>query len=154
MKASDFIKVALIDQMQQIADLGLWFHLSRLIPPGVELLGIVVYGMDGGDYSDQDYLNRLARAIYGDFFPEVYNFYPTNKTFYSPSPDLFLTSDDGELNNHEFTPRPRIDENGNKIIYVPQWFEDFKYACKAVLIEIQNGKIEDVEVLKTLENDN
>jgi hypothetical protein len=120
-----------------------------MIPSGVELLGIVVYGIDD-DYSDQDYLNRLARAIYGDFFPALYDFYPTNKMFYSPSPDVFITSDESELKKHKFFPRPRIDEDGNKIIYVPQWFEDFKYACKAVLNEIENGKIEDIEVLKTL----
>lgn len=43
MKASVFIKVALIDQMQQIADFGLWYHLAKLIPPGVEVLARVVY---------------------------------------------------------------------------------------------------------------
>lgn len=148
MKASTFIKVALIDQMQQIADLGLWFHLSRLLPSGVELLGAVAYGMDIEETqaNDSEYFSRLAKHIYGDFFPIAYPFYPNKKEFFSVSPTLFLTSNESEAYLHLTE-----DEKGFKYVHVPAWFQDFKAACQFVLKEIEAGKIEDIEVLKTLE---
>lgn len=144
MKASTFIKVALVDQMQQIADLGLWFHVAKLIPAGVEALGVVVYGM--GDDFEEEYLGRLARSIYGDFFPLEYvsNGYPTGKGFFSTQPKIWLCHEDE-------TSHFKKDEEGRVFIHVPTWFADFKNACNQVLKEIENGKIEDVEVLKTLE---
>lgn len=150
MKASVFIKTAMIDQMQQIADLGLWFHLSRLLPSGVELLARVryagaPYNYDGNVFLPET-LERMVKLFYKEFFPEKYTFSPTQKEFFNIYPQLFLTSNESEAHLHLTQ-----DEKEIKYIHVPAWFADFKIACQIVLGEIKAGRIEDIEVLKTLD---
>lgn len=150
MKASVFIKIALLEQMQQIADLGLWFHLSRLIPSGVELLGRVRFEgapfMYEGNVFLPGTIERVVKKVYFSLFPPEYKFYPEGKDFFSVYPQVFLTSHEDEAHRHL-----TVDENGVKYVHVPQWFSDFKAACKIVLDEIERGAIKDIEVLRTLE---
>lgn len=163
MKASTFIKVALIDQMQQIADLGLWFHLAKLIPSGAELLARVTERNENGGrlwyegnaegLSIPD--NVPTWDFYKKYFPAGYyerDIYMAGSSFFSVVPKLWLTSDPSDADKH-------LQPIGEKkkwrvqpcFIHVPQWFEDFKNACGIVLLEIEGGKIEDIEVLKMLE---
>lgn len=150
MKASTFINVALLEQMQQIADLGLWFHLSRLIPSGVELLGRVNFAgapfMYDGNIFLPETIDRVVEKTYNDLFPPDYKFYPNGKGFFNIYPQIFLTSNENEAHRHL-----TVDEIGIKYVHVPQWFADFKIACKIVLEEIESGDVEDIEVLKTVE---
>lgn len=148
MKASTFIKVALIEQMQQIADLGLWFHLSRLIPSGVELLARVKYEGAPYNYDGMVFLpetiERMVSVFYGENFPKGYVKFPTQKEFFSIYPQIWLTSDVSHAKMH-------LTENKGFFIHVPTWFADFKAACEIVLSEIENGTIKDIEVLKMLD---
>lgn len=149
MKASEFIKVALIDQMQQIADLGLWFHVSRMLPAGVELLARVNYlgeddGMAFGPFRMEDWVKKF----YAEVFPGKYSAYPDSASFFSKYPKIWLTSKSEEQEAHLTTT-----ETGKTFVHVPAWFEDFKSACRIVLYKIEAGELEDIEVLKTLEND-
>jgi len=150
MKASTFIKVALLEQMQQIADLGLWFHLSRLIPSGVELLGRVrmagPHFMYEGSVFLPETIERVVKKTYYALFPPGYSFCPTQKEFFNIYPQIFLTSSDEEAHRHL-----TVDEKGIKYVHVPTWFADFKKAATVVLEEIESGAIEDIEVLKTIE---
>lgn len=150
MKASTFIKVALIDQMQQIADLGLWFHVSRLIPPGVELLARVFYAGPPFNYDGNVFLpetiERMVKVFYEQNFPDGYEKYPDSSGFFNIYPKIWLTSDAEDAGRHNTS-----DIRGNVFIHVPQWFEDFKAACQTVLDKIESGELEDIEVLKTLE---
>lgn len=150
MNASTFIKVALLDQMQQIADLGLWYHLSRLIPSGVEVLGRVRMAGPPFMYEGNVFLPETIECVvektYYALFPPGYNFWPTQKEFFNIYPQIFLTSSDEEAGNHL-----KIDENGIKYVHVPTWFADFKKAATVILDEIESGAIEDIEVLKTIE---
>lgn len=149
MNASTFIKVALLDQMQQIADLGLWFHLSRLLPSGVEVLGRVRFAgppfMYDGCIFLPETIERVIEKTYHALFPN-YQFYPSEKDFFNIHPQLFLTSNESEASLHLTT-----DEKGMKFIHVPTWFADFKAACRIVLDDIEGGAIQDIEVLKTID---
>lgn len=150
MNASTFIKVALIDQMQQIADLGLWFHLSRLMPAGVDVLGRVYFAGAPFMYDGNIFLPLREEDVwektYKTLFPKGYEFYPTRQRFFSIYPNMFLTSAENEAHLHLTK-----DEKGVMFIHVPTWFSDFKAACTMVLAEIECGTIEDIEVLKMLE---
>lgn len=167
MNASTFIKVALIDQMQQIADLGLWFHLAKLLPSGVEVLARVTYC--GEHWWKEAYhvgpggaLFMAVQKFYQNTLPE-YRHFPNSKEFYSKmvvnSSVMFiwLTNEDSEAERHlqiierdahvvtSHYPPPQI------FIHVPQWFADFKAACKIVLDGIEKGEFQDVEIFPTLE---
>lgn len=150
MKASEFIKVALIDQMQQIADFGLWFHLSRLIPPGVELLARVANPgrrmVDEGFIYLPDRIEDMVADTYKAYFPGKYALegYPTETGFFSIHPKIWLCHDDESQHFQK-------DEIGRVFIHVPAWFSNFKNACYLILDEIESGKIKDIEVLKTLD---
>lgn len=39
-------------------------------------------------------------------------------------------------------------QTGESVIYVPQWFEDFKAWCEIILSKIEIGELEDIEVVK------
>ena len=154
MNASTFIKVALIDQMQQIADLGLWYHVAKLIPSGVELLARVVERNenDGFTWGERNHEN-LAISDYvpiGTFcekyFPPDYYKHSACHgavSFFSVSGRRWLTSDPDHAEKHLTE-----DADGFRFIHVPTWFADFKAACETVLKEIDSGKIKDIEVLK------
>lgn len=158
MKASIFIKTALIDQMQQIADLGLWYHISKLLPSGVEVLARVRYaGKDvfldavnmpfsvpsSGVIDNQEKSLQLVRKFYKEFAQEYAGKYPTSMEFFSINPNAWLVSDQQGAENHLGT---TVD--GKPVIYVPQWFEDFKGWCGVVISKIEAGELEDIEVLK------
>lgn len=147
MKASVFIKTALIDQMQQIADLGLWFHLAKLIPSGVEVLARVTYAgppfMYGGNVFLPEKIENVVARFYADHAPEYSFKYTTSKEFFSINPTTFLTSDEQDAEQHL-----QVIGTGESVIYVPQWFEDFKCWCGLVLGKIEAGELEDIEVLK------
>ena len=150
MKASVFIKVALIDQMQQIADLGLWFHVAKLIPPGVELLARVFYAgppfnCDGNVFLPET-IERMVKVFYDQNFPDGYDKYPEGSDFFSIYPQIWLTSDAKDAGKHNTS-----DIRGNVLIHVPQWFDDFKNACGIVLYEIEKGRIHDIDVLRQIE---
>lgn len=109
MKASEFIKVALLDQMQQIADLGLWFHLAKLLPSGVELIGIVAYIFG-------EMKIAVVTAIFGDMekpkpFCEQsvpcdrYVFTPENTPFPLPNLPPRLQAKYFKLQTHRVLPR-------------------------------------------------
>ena len=146
MKASIFIRAALIDQMQQIADLSLWYHVSRLLPSGVEVLarvsqqGVLSKSMD---FAWPDSLSSAVARFYEEFAPEYAGKYPTSKEFFSVKPNAWLVSDQRGADNHLGT---TVD--GKPVIYVPQWFEDFKAWCEVVISKIEVGELEDIEVLK------
>jgi len=150
MKASEFIKCALIDQMQQIADLGLWFHLSRLIPSGVEVLARVANpgnGMvDEGHIFLPTRIEDIVADTYKAYFPGKYALegYPTETGFFSIHPKVWLCDADEDMHFEK-------DEIGRISIHVPTWFSDFKNAAYSVIYDINTGKLKDIEVLKTLE---
>jgi len=150
MKASVFIKTALIDQMQQIADLGLWFHLAKLIPPSVELLARVANPekrfVDDGLIFLPTRIEDIVNDFYKAYFPAQYatDGYPTGTGFFTMHPKIWLC--DADENQHF-----QKDEIGRVFIHVPTWFADFKAACQTVLNEIEIGKIKDIEVLKMVE---
>ena len=158
MKASIFIKVALIDQMQQIADLGLWFHLAKLIPSGVELLervwcAGVSFNYDGHIFLPET-IERMVSQFYAQHFPDGYEKgYPTGTGFFNIYPKIWLTSEPSGADKHlqpvgekkEWQAQPYC-------IHVPQWFEDFKNAAGNILAEIESGKLEDIEVLREFQN--
>ena len=147
MKASVFIQTALIDQMQQIADLGLWFHLAKLIPSGVEVLARVNYAAEwdalSGAFSPT---SSLVPKLYSELFPGSYKKYPTSKDFYS---DTCIWMAYGESERHKYLILPITDpqDSSEAFIFVHQWFEDFKAACRQVLEKIESGKLQDIEVL-------
>lgn len=147
MKASIFIKTSLVDQMQQIADLGLWFHLAKLIPSGVEVLARVRYAgppfMYDGNVFLPETIERVVGEFYKEFAPRYNGLYPTSKDFFSVRPNCFLTSDPSDAEKHISR-----DENGMVFIHVPQWFYDFKSWCEIILEKIEAGNLEDIEVLK------
>jgi len=174
MKASIFIKTALIDQMQIIADAGLWFHLAKLIPSGVEVLARVRYASKHvygevesnnsagyvGIYSNgvieyplyvSDYVNKL----YEELFPIKYRELgaaSVSKEFFSVKPLVWLTSSDGGEKTHlQVIGEPEPMRAQSFYIHVPIWFEDFKTACKAVLAKIESGEVSDIDVFKTIE---
>jgi hypothetical protein len=146
MKASIFIKVALIDQMQQIADLGLWFHLAKLIPSGVEVLAMVSQQKslsEDGEFAWPDSISSAVSRFYSEFAPEYSGKYSASKEFFSVNPKAWLVSDQQGADHHlKNTP------TGEGVIYVPQWFEDFKGWCTLVLNRIESGELKDIEVLK------
>jgi len=150
MKSSVFIKVALIDQMQQIADLGLWFHLSRLIPSGVEVLARVANPgnrmVDEGEIFLPTRIEDIVADTYKAYFPGKYALegYPTETGFFSIRPMVFLCDADKDMHFEK-------DETGRVFIHVPTWFSNFTNACYLVLIDIEAGKIKDIEVLKTID---
>ncbi len=146
MKASTFIKTALIDQMQQIADLGLWFHLAKLMPSGIEVLARVRYAGPPYMYEGNVFLPETIERVVGEFYKEFFQGYPQNavsKEFFSVNPKVWLVSDQQGAENHLGKTT-----TGEGVIYVPQWFEDFKIACEKVLTMIEAGELEDIEVLK------
>lgn len=137
MKATTFIKTALIHQMQQIADLGLWYHISKLLPSGVEVLARVRHN------DPLDNIERVVDAFYKEYAPEYAGNYPTSKEFFAPNPNTWLVSDQQGADNHLCK---AVD--GKPVIYVPQWFYDFKGWCEVVVSKIEAGELEDIEVLK------
>mgnify|MGYP005609492749 CR=1 FL=1 len=147
MKATTFIKIALIDQMQQIADLGLWYHLAKLLPSGVEVLARVRYAgppyMYDGNVFLPEKIENVVGEFYKEFAPEYAGKHPTSKEFFSINPNAWLVSDQQGAENHLGT---TVD--GKPVIYVPQWFEDFKGWCGVVISKIEAGDLEDIEVLK------
>ena len=151
MKASVFIKVALIDQMQQIADLGLWYNLAKLIPSGVELLARVAYlSNDDGIVFLPFRIEDVVKRFYTEYLPQ-YPVFPDSKGFFSRNPQIWLTSADFDKEKHLQAIQYGI--RVTHYIHVPQWFDDFKTACGAVLDKIESGELEYIEVFKTLEND-
>ena len=164
MKASVFIKVALVDQMQQIADLGLWFHLSRLIPPGVEVLARVWYkNEDYGVVFLPDRIEDLVGEFYKEVMPGGYCVYPDGQSFFNVFPKVWLTHlpEMAEFHLKEIpysVPKPVNELAGAPYcspkyfyVHIPQWFADFKSACKIVLDKIEAGELQDIEVLKIKE---
>lgn len=160
MKASVFIKTALIDQMQQIADLGLWFHLAKLIPSGVDVLARVWYNgksafMQDGLIFLPESIERFIARFYSDVFPGNYHQFPTSTNFFSVAGGVWLTSEPEYAEKHlQFVPCRVVTSvplPQEIYIHVPQWFDDFKTACRMVLDEIAAGNLEDIEVLKMLE---
>jgi len=164
MKASEFIKVALIDQMQQIADLGLWFHLAKLIPQGVELLARVKYLNDSDGYLLTEH-NPESTSItdhfqtsdfYEEYFPKGYYeigvHFASNNFFSGMKTRHWLTSMPEDAISH-------LQPYGEKVqwgaqpyyLHVPQWFEDFKTAAKDIYVMIMMGQLKDIEVLKTID---
>jgi hypothetical protein len=147
MKASTFIKTALIDQIQQIADLGLWYHISKLLPSGVEVLARVRYAgppyMYDGNVFLPEKIENVVGEFYKEFAPEYAGKYSTSKEFFSTNPNAWLVSDQQGAENHLGT---TVD--GKPVIYVPQWFEDFKGWCGVVISKIEAGELDDIEVLK------
>lgn len=147
MKASQFIEVALIDQMQQIADLGLWYHIAKLIPSGMELLARVVYmGPDDGMVFGPLRLEDIVDKFYKEYLPQ-YPIMPKSKKFFSIYSQIWLTSDE----RHKGLNLQEAVESGaltKYYLHVPQWFEDFKTACQTVLGKIASGELQDIEVLK------
>lgn len=147
MKATTFIRTALIDQMQQIAGLGLWFHLAKLIPSGVEVLARVRYAgppfMYGGNVFLPETIERIVGEFYKEFAPDYAGKYTTSKEFFSINPKVFLVSDQQGAEYHL-----KNVPTGEGVIYVPQWFEDFKGWCETILSKIEAGELEDIEVLK------
>lgn len=150
MKASVFIKTALIDQMQQIADLGLWFHLAKLIPSGVELLARVRYAGPPHMYEGNIFLpltiEKVVEGFYREYAPEYVGKYSHSKEFFSVNPTCYLVSDQQGAENHL-----NYSQDGKFVVYVPQWFEDFKSWCEIILEKIEAGEIENIEVLKVVE---
>ncbi len=166
MNASTFIKVALLDQMQQIADLGLWYHVAKLLPSGFEVLARVTYcgeqwWKDEWRVGEEFALSLAVQKFYRNTLPE-YHHYPTSKDFYSAGPIanstkmfVWLTSEDGDADKHleliardesvvsSHYPPPQV------FIHVPQWFDDFKAACKIVLDEIESGELQDIQIFST-----
>lgn len=146
MKATTFIKTALIDQMQQIAGLGLWFHLAKLIPSGVEVLARVTQQhllSADGVFPWPDSLSTAVARFYSDYAPDYAGKYTTSKEFFSINPKVVLVSDQQGAEHHL-----GHTITGEGVIYVPQWFEDFKGWCEIVLAKIEAGELEDIEVLK------
>lgn len=152
MKASVFIRTALIDQMQQIADLGLWFHLAKLIPSGVEVLARVRYAgtqiHDDGYITLPNTIDRMVGEFYKEFAPIYASNYPKSKDFFCIHPTVLLTSDPSDAEKHLTK-----NEKGQVFIHVPQWFETFKVFCEVILFRIEGNvtgfNLEDIEVLKT-----
>jgi len=160
MNASTFIKVALLEQMQQIADLGLWFHLAKLLPSGVEVLARVSFfsriNWNPGLYQIMP-IPESVRLFYAETMPE-YHHYPTSKDFYSQfdifveTPFVWLLSDDDDRGLHLTVIEPSAEvvstlpQRRQVYIHVPQWFADFKASCKSVLDKIESGELKDIEV--------
>lgn len=151
MKASTFIKTALITQMQQIADLGLWFHLAKLIPSGVEVLARVRLPIDtskGYGTGDRYILPSavpgfIVDDFYAEYAPEYSGKYSISKEFFSLNQKTWLVSDQQGAEYHL-----KNAPTGESVIYVPQWWEDFKGWCDVILSKIESGDLEDIEVLK------
>lgn len=133
MKASQFIQVAMIDQMQQIADLGLWYHLVTLLGKGANTLLHVVG-------------NNVL--IHWGLFGNKYNKFPGPgiRWEYAEKPEFLFCSDPDDA-----TLNATFSETGSYYIHVPTFFEDFKTACKEVLRRIDAGEIEDIEIVKITE---
>lgn len=165
MKASTFIKVALLDQMQQIADLGLWFHVAKLLPSGVEVLARVAERNENSGFlwseknpenlAIPDYIVSITAEFYGKFFPPEYRdraIQHGGAGMFSAIPRIWLVSDTEGAEKH----LRLIGEKEHMVqqpcyLHVPTWFADFKKACQIVLDEIESGKIQDIEVLKTID---
>ena len=160
MKASVFIQTALIDQMQQIADLGLWFHLAKLIPSGVDMLTRVTERNENGGRTWGEH-NPMGLALtdpvpvwefYKKFFPPGYHersVYSSGSNFFAVSPNgRWLTSAPEDAGKHL---QPIGEKEEWRVqscyVHVPQWFEDFKTACRQVLAKIESGELQDIEVL-------
>lgn len=150
MKASTFIKVAILAQMQEIANLGLWFHLGKLIPSAVELLAHVTQqnrvSNDGEFFPWPDSISTAVARFYDEYAPEYSGKYTTSKEFFLANPTIFLASDEEDLKHHLC----QID-TGEWVVYVPQLFEDLKAWCLVVLSKIEGGEINDMVVLKIRE---
>ena len=147
MKASVFIKVALIDQMQQIADLGLWYHLAKLLPSGFDVLARVC--------------NESTQDFYHNHLPKYHHF-PTSKDFFSElvganSDKMFiwLMSEEKSAERHlQIIERDKAVTSHypptQMFIHVPQWFDDFKVACQTVLAKVEAGELDDIEIFPEL----
>lgn len=135
MKASIFIKAALIDQMQIIADAGLWFHLAKLIPPGVEVLAKAKYGQ-----KKIENIPHLIDRFYRDVAPEYLFKVPTGSKFICDKAEKALCDGEEYLDFH----LKEID--GVAFVHVPTWFNDFKGWCENVLVVINENDLLDIDV--------
>lgn len=91
-------------------------------------------------------IHYAVQKFYVSTLPE-YHHYPVKKEFYSEMSDeqifVWLTSEDADAEKH----LQIIEKESSPMqiyIHVPQWFSDFKAACKMVLDEIESGNIEDI----------
>lgn len=135
MKASVFIKVALMDQMRQIADLGLWFHVYHLLGKGVKTLGDVAVLRDP---DKAEYIRSVLLDGKYAWLPSA-----ESGSFVSgPTPQVWLYSEpeDAEKN-------ATFDEQGIYGIHVPTLFSDFLFAAQKVLDMIESGEITDIDAL-------
>lgn len=148
MKASQFIKVALMDQMQQIANLELWFHVAKLLPAGIETLARVRYSgypnIENGSVFLPLKIEDVVTRFYDEFAPEYSGKYPISHSFFSGRVTCFLTSSPEDAEKHL-----TLTKNEKPIVYVPKWLDDFKQWCNAVLGMIEREEIEDIEVFKS-----
>jgi hypothetical protein len=134
MKRSQFIQVALIDQMQQIADLGLWYHLATLLSKGVGTLSEIQEDAHPPHHRDS-------------VMPTYKKIPPVGKSWrYQETPEFLFCSnpDDAHLD-------ATFSEEGAYYIHVPTFFEHFKNACKIIIESIEAGEIEDSEIIKITE---
>lgn len=149
MKASIFIKTALVDQMQVIADAGLWFHLAKLIPSGVEVLARAWVAGNWPNYDGHiflpDTVSTVTKRFYAEFLPEYVGKYPETASFYS-SPNVTRALCDGD----EYRDRHLQEVDGVTIIHVPLWFADFKTVCAIILAKIESGELGDIDVFQSV----
>lgn len=144
MKASVFIKVALIDQMQLIADLGLWYHMATLISKGVNTLSrIAVPELEPDALSlVQTSFERsewVKRA-----FPQYEKLPQVGAAWQSgDKPEFWYLSDPQDADKNTTTA-----SDGGYFIHIPTWFEQYKQVCQTVLDKITSGEIEDADWIK------
>jgi hypothetical protein len=146
MKASVFIKVALIDQMQQIADLGLWFHLTTLMARGINTLVEIerkprIVAMINMDLADWRPAAKRKMFPQYEVLPTTADHWQTVKNLES-GPHTLYYSDPSEAHKNATWER-----EGVYNIHMPTLFEDFKEAARKVVTALESGEIPDNDMV-------
>lgn len=141
MKASQFIQVAMIDQMQQIADLGLWWHLSKMIGMGINSLSVLFVVLinnnennDSYDYFMPGYNKELLNILTGS---TIY----IHGSFGGAQPEIVFS----HRRKKHCTHGARCERMPGKpfFIHVPTLLHDYIDCCKYVIQKIEKGEIPD-----------
>lgn len=130
--------------MQQIADLGLWYHMATLISKGINTLSrIAVPELEPDAFSLVQTSVERSKWV-KSAFPQYEKLPQVGSSWKSgDSPEFWYLSDPQDASKNATT-----SNDGGYFIHIPTWFEHYKAACQTVLDKINSGEIEDSDWIK------
>jgi hypothetical protein len=151
MKINEFIQMVLIDQIGEIVRINDYLAFA-LIFNSIELLGSCFDDKDFGYWKTGYYKKRFTAAL--KYFPSEYHKldlcdFGRNGFAHTFKPDLKSKISLSKRSGHNY-----LDENGNewpnlskiqnskkRILFIEDFYEDFKNVCLEIIKQIGNGTL-------------